>query len=152
MKKSAEYLIQRLRLQRHPEGGWFRETYRAAGGAAGRCHSTAIYFLLEDNIFSAFHRIRSDEIWHFYGGDGLEVHQLTDGGHVVSPVDADHPQLVVPGGTWFGARLAKRRGYALVGCTVAPGFEFSDFEMARRADLLSQFPAHADIIRSLTRS
>lgn len=146
--RDARHWIQELGLQPHPEGGWFRETYRAAGMTNGRNHSTAIYFLLEGGQFSALHRIRSDEVWHFYDGDPLEIHQL---GRDVIPLGPDHPQAVVPAGTWFGARLRDGRGFALVGCTVAPGFDFADFELARRSDLLSQFPAHRDIILSLTR-
>lgn len=159
---SYQRWIDELRLQPHPEGGWFRETYRSADSipaaalpprfAGARAFSTSIYFLLPAGAFSAFHRIRSDEVWHFHDGDALELHLLhPDGRHEVRPVGPGAFQAVAPAGCWFGARVAAGGRYALVGCTVAPGFDFADFEMARRGDLLSQFPACADIIRALTR-
>ena len=159
---SYQRWIDELRLQPHPEGGWFRETYRAAEAvpagalpprfAGPRVFSTSIYFLLPAGAFSAFHRIRSDEVWHFHDGDALELHLLhPDGHHEVRPVGPGAFQAVAPAGCWFGARVAAGGRYALVGCTVAPGFDFADFELARRGDLLSQFPARADIIRTLTR-
>ena len=154
--------IETLGLRPHPEGGWFRETYRSAESApaAGlparfggpRAFGTAIYFLLGADAFSALHRIRSDEIWHFYDGDPLEIVLLhPDGRREDQRVGPGSFQAVVPAGAWFGARVAVGGSCALVGCTVAPGFDFADFEMARRGDLLSQFPAHRDIILALTR-
>lgn len=159
--------IRRLDLQAHPEGGLFRETYRAdacfAGSAeddfpAGRSHSTAIYFLLEQGNFSAFHRIRSDEIWHFYDGDGLDIHVIDARGayrclHL--GLDASlgqQPQVVVPAGCWFASEVVDRGSFALLGCTVAPGFEFADFELATAKQLSSMFPSFQPLIRRLTRS
>ena len=123
------------------------ETYRADGSFAGRNFSTAIYFLLEAGKFSALHRIKSDEVWHFYAGDPLEIHIL---GRQPILLGAENPQAVVRAGEWFGAKLASDAGYALVGCTVSPGFDFADFEMAKRGELLSQYPQQADMIRRLT--
>ncbi|MGA7829069.1 MAG: cupin domain-containing protein, partial [Geobacteraceae bacterium] len=149
MNQQAEELITRLVLEKHPEGGFFRETYRSdelisaenlperfAGGA--RSFSTAILFLLADNEFSALHRIKSDEIWHFYEGDTLLIHELDLSGrytqHRLGGVGGDLVcfQVVVKAGSWFGATLEKPETFALVGCTVSPGFDFRDFEMADR--------------------
>lgn len=161
----ASELIAGLGLERHPEGGWYRETYRAAGTIPGtllpgqvggeRSFSTAIYFLLERGDISALHRIRSDELWHFHAGAPLIVHVITPAGGSYAlalgsdPAAGETFQAVVPAGCWFGAETTG--DYSLVGCTVAPGFDFADFEMGSRADLLGRFPTHAGIIRRLTR-
>ena len=165
--KTARDWIQALQLQPHPEGGYFRETYRAPESlAAGslparfdgaRAISTAIYFLLEAGTFSAFHRIRSDEVWHLYAGGPLDVISIGPDGALtrhplgLDPARGEQPQAVIPAGHWFAARPGPGTPYALVGCTVAPGFDFADFEMASRADLLRRHPAHAGVIRALTR-
>lgn len=165
-KPTANEWIERLALERHPEGGWYRETYRAplmlphaaiAGFGGDRSASTAIYFLLTGDEFSALHRLRSDELWHFYAGSALIVHVIEPGGayreiRLGSNADAGEEfQAVVPAGCWFGSSLAQPESFALVGCTVAPGFDFADFEMARRYELTAQYPQHRDIIASLTR-
>lgn len=158
-------LIAGLGLARHPEGGWYRETYRAAGTIPGtflpeqvageRSFSTAIYFLLERGDISALHRIKFDELWHFHAGAPLIVHVITPAGDGYSltlgsdPAAGETFQGVVPAGCWFGAETTG--DYSLVGCTVAPGFDFADFEMGSRADLLCRFPAQTGIIRRLTR-
>jgi len=164
--ETAQDWIDRLHLQPHPEGGYFRETYRAPlilppsalpvhGG--DRAASTAIYFLLEGDQFSAFHRIRSDELWHFYAGSTLIVHVITPDGEYrqirlgSSADQGEHFQAVVPAGCWFGSSLFDPNKYALVGCTVAPGFDFADFEMANREELIVQYPQHRAIIQRLTR-
>lgn len=165
--KAAKNLITTLDLQPHPEGGWFRETYRAPEVisspalpdrfAASRNFSTAIYFLLTADTFSAFHRLKSDEMWHFYSGSTLIVHVLSPEGaytpiRLGSQLEAgDRFQCVVPRGCWFAASLAVPDTYALVGCTVTPGFDFADFEMADRKELLSRYPQHWELIRRLTR-
>lgn len=161
-------LIETLRLQPHPEGGFFREVYRSAGiipaqslsvdyGGA-RSISTSIYFLLPGDTFSAFHRLRSDEVWHFYLGDPITLHLIhPDGRHekiLVGP-DVEHDeqlQVVIPAGAWFAARVEKPEGWALIGCTVAPGFDFADFELADRSTLVARFPEHATMITSFTRT
>jgi predicted cupin superfamily sugar epimerase len=156
-KNELAGLIDRLGLKPHPEGGLFAETYRGARNASGRSHSTAIYFLLPRGEVSKLHRIGSDEVWHFYSGDPLEVIELdasASTGARITVLGTDlaagqRPQYVVPAGTWFGARPTGD-AYALVGCTVAPGFEFSEFEMGDRAALLAAFPAAAALIRTLT--
>jgi predicted cupin superfamily sugar epimerase len=162
----AAELIAGLGLTRHPEGGWYRETYRATGTIPGalfperaageRSFSTAIYFLLERGDLSAFHRIKSDELWHFHAGAPLIVHLITpEGAHRFltlgnDPAAGESFQGVVPAGCWFGAETTG--AFSLVGCTVAPGFDFADFEMGSRSDLLSRFPVHAGIITRLTRN
>ncbi len=167
MTATAQTYIAALGLQAHPEGGFFRETYRSDhvievmrdgdGSAARRSVSTGIYFLLEQGDFSAFHRIKSDEMWHFYAGQALEVLELSSGGELrrtrLGPdvLQGDALQCVVPANTWFAARLAAGGAFALVGCTVAPGFDFADFGLAPREALLASFPRHSQIITELTR-
>jgi uncharacterized protein len=164
----ARHWIEHLNLQPHPEGGYYRETYRAQltlpqsalpdhGGDRTAC--TAIYFLLAGAQFSAFHRIRSDEMWHFYAGSGLIVHVITPVGEYQQRYLGSHTehgeqfQAVVPAGCWFGSSLRDSADdrYALAGCTVAPGFDFADFEMATRSELLAQYPQHRALIERLTR-
>ncbi len=156
----ADSLVKLLSLQPHPEGGWYTQTYRSAAEvrtARGlRPASTAIYFLLQGDEFSALHRIASDEIWHFYTGSPLRVESISSDGSVrdllLGPdlLNGEVLQGTVPSGRWFGASLV-HGGYALVGCTVAPGFDFADFEMGTRQQLLSLFPQHAQLINRLTR-
>ena len=108
--KTAEFWVKKLELKPHPEGGWFRESYRAAGLVAGRNYSTAIYFLLEGRQFSALHRIKSDEGWHFYAGQTLAIHSIDAGGrHAVVQLSSDNPQAGIPAGNWCGSRLAAVR-------------------------------------------
>jgi len=160
-------LIERLALRPHPEGGWFREVYRSAEAIpalglperfdAERRVATSIYFLLDDGDFSALHRIRADEQWHFYAGTGVTVHVIhPDGRYRPLCLGRDLAagelfQGVVPHGCWFGASVEEPGGYALVGCSVAPGFEFADFELGERAALLAAFPQHAELVIRLTR-
>jgi predicted cupin superfamily sugar epimerase len=167
MLKPANYWINHFDLQPHPEGGYFKEMYRSDGVIpkdvlpatfkGNRTYATSIYYLLEQGHFSAFHRIASDEIWHFYYGDPLVVHVIHPDGHrqnILLGTDADKGQVflsVVPAGCWFGSRPAEGSAYSLVGCTVAPGFDFTDFEMAEREKLIKEFPQHKDLIFDLTR-
>lgn len=166
MEQTAEELIKRLDLVRHPEGGWYRETYRATDTipaaalperfTGDRSFCTAIYFLLEKGDVSTFHRINSDELWHFHAGASLTIHMLSpEGEHQALRLGADLAvgasyQAVVPAGCWFGAEVSGDGEYALVSCTVAPGFDFADFEMAGSENLMRQFPRHGDLIRRLT--
>jgi predicted cupin superfamily sugar epimerase len=165
-KPAAQKQITQLELARHPEGGWFRETYRCAESVPAqslparfdgdRAWSTAIYFLLEDQEMSALHRIKSDEMWHFYAGSPLLIHViLPDGRYSGQRLGADHAagerfQVVVPAGSWFGAEPAGKQ-FALAGCTVSPGFDFADFEMADRQQLTACYPQHAELIERLTK-
>lgn len=151
-------LIEALGLQPHPEGGWYREIYRSAGtvqlkrGPRARC--TAITYLLEAGSFSAWHRVASDEVWSFFDGAPLELHQLDASGHRMSVLGRDlragqQPQVVVPAGVWQAA--VPTGGYALCGCVVAPGFAFADFAMPPREQLLSLFPEHAELVTRFSR-
>ena len=165
--RTSEHWIRELGLTPHPEGGHFRETYRSAETVAAdalpdrfdgdRCLGTAIYFLLAGANFSAFHRIRSDEAWHFHDGTGLTIHVLTAGGtheRRLLGLDVergDSPQVVVPAGYWFAAEVTSPDGFALVSCTVAPGFDYLDFELADRAALAAQYPPHRELVERLTR-
>jgi hypothetical protein len=156
-------LVERLRLQPHPEGGFYRETFRSPLVLSGLSHggarpaSTAIYFLLPASHFSAFHRVASEEAWHHYDGDPVLLHLLDDVlGYRLLRLGTgwgrgEEPQVVVPAGCW---QAAEPEGdlHALCGCTVAPGFDFADFEMAPRAALARRFPAHLDVVNRLTRA
>ena len=152
---SAKEWITRLQLQKHPEGGWFSETFRDERYINNGSHnaSTAIYFLLEQGEPSRLHRIASAEMWHFYAGAPLLVHQLDQQGHSIHTLGSDWEngarfQAVVPAQAWFGAETLGE--YSLVGCTVAPGFTFSEFELGTREELENIFPQHRDIVYRLT--
>jgi uncharacterized protein len=164
---TAEDIIHRLQLVPLTiEGGYFRESYRSPLSipAAGlpreygddRNASTAIYYLLTLDTFSAIHRVKSDEVFHFYAGDPVEMLQLEAAGSArILTIGNDLasgqlPQLVVPGGLWQGCRLIPGGRWALMGCTVAPGFEYADFTAAGRAELIAQYPDHAKLITALT--
>ncbi|MGV2291591.1 cupin domain-containing protein [Trinickia sp. YCB016] len=175
---AKQQLIERFELIPHPEGGHYRETHRDPArvarilstddaqrivtSEASRSASTCIYYMLCDGAYSAWHRIRSDEVWHFYAGDPLDVHVLDAAGQLVTHRlgnallrDDAVFQAVVPAGCWFAAECpalgdeAKATGFALVGCTVAPGFEFSEFELADAEALAAAHPSHTALIRRL---
>jgi len=162
---TADYFIKHLQLQPHPEGGFFKETYRSKGVitsaslsqnfSGNRNYSTAIYFLLQQNDYSAFHRIKSDECWHFYEGETLLIHVIDPQGSYScirlgrKIHEGEIFQFVVPANCWFASEPASKTEFALVGCTVAPGFDFADFEMANEQTLLQQYPQHASVIRRL---
>jgi len=163
----AKYWIDKLQLIPHPEGGYYRQTYRSEltvekaglppefGGS--RAVATAIYFLLQGRDFSAFHRLRSDEMWHFYAGGTLVVHVIDqDGQHSEILLGSDAEvgevfQAVVKAGCWFGSRVRDAGAFALVGCIVSPGFDFEDFEMGKREQLVRLYPQHRELIKRLTR-
>ncbi len=155
-------VIALLGLAPHPEGGFFRESFRAAASVAApfapvsRAASTAIYFLLRAGEFSALHSVLSDEVWHHYLGATLELHTVDRAGmhqRVELGPKLQHgecPQWVVPAGTLQAARVIGD-GFALCGCTVAPGFDFADFNMPSRSELTLRYPALTDLIESFTR-
>jgi len=158
---NAAYWIEKLNLLPHPEGGHYKETYRceetmqADRFEGTRNVSTAIYFLLEDKNKSHFHRIKSDELWFFHEGSTLEILLLRETGLEIillgkNPDKRESLQAIVPAGCWFGARLKEGNDYALVSCTVAPGFDFRDFELANKDGLKKIFPNHTDIIEEMT--
>jgi len=164
---TAEYFIKHLTMQPHPEGGFFKESYRSDGIISSQClpeafhgdrhYCTAIYFLLQQNDFSAFHRIASDECWHFYEGGSLLIHVIDkEGNYSCTRLgrnihEGEFLQFVVPAQCWFASEPLRSTGFSLVGCTVAPGFDFADFEMANAEELSKQFPQHQSLIHRLCR-
>lgn len=165
---NEQALIDQLELLPHPEGGFYKETYRSAEAISAsalpkrftqgdRSFSTMIYFLLVEDNFSAFHRIKADEGWHFYTGTPIKITEITPEGKWLETVLGNQPHLQqtfqhwVPAGNWFASEVLDRKGFGLVGCTVAPGFDFRDFEMADRKQLTALHPAHAQGIARLTR-
>ncbi len=164
---TAQYYIDHLNLQPHPEGGFYKETYRATEQISGdalpnrfigeRSFSTAIIYLLKQGDHSLFHRIQSDECWHFYAGETLLVHIIENGGNYYciklgSDIAAGETfQFVVPATAWFAAEPDPKSSFSLAGCTVAPGFDFADFEIADKAKLLASFPQHSAVINRLGR-
>ena len=154
----VEDLIRQLELEPHPEGGWYRETWRAGrvGTSRGtRSASTAIYFLLPGDAHSAWHRVASDEVWHHYCGAPLRLHLMDDAGtHHATLLGSElaqgqRPQATVPAGTWQAAE--PDGGWALCGCTVAPGFDFVDFEMPDAGALRELLPNAGPILERLAR-
>lgn len=167
MSYRIQELVEKLGLSPHPEGGFYKETYRSKeeipkkalypGFSGDRSYATAIYFLLTAGNFSAWHKINSDEGWHFYEGDGLRVHMLSPKGEYsyfdlgLDLASGQQPQFYVPRGYYFASEVLDGGAYALVGCTVAPGFDFSEFELPSRANMLDLYPKHAQVIKALTR-
>jgi predicted cupin superfamily sugar epimerase len=160
---TAEEIKALLKLKPHPvEGGWFRRTYTSPVSVAllggVRPYGTAIYYLLEAETFSEMHVLTSDEIFHFYLGDPVEMLQLHPDGHSVLLTlgpdlkDGQSVQLVVPAGVWQGTRLIEGGKVALLGCTVTPGFDFADYRNAGADELIAKWPHEAERIRKLTRS
>jgi predicted cupin superfamily sugar epimerase len=161
---SVEEYVSLLSLKPHPEGGFFRETYRSSESIPAsflsdrfiesRNLSTSIYYLLDRESFSSFHRIKSDEIWHFYNGCGLYIYEIDKVGNYVTHKLGNNLkegfsfQITIKSESWFAAENINKLDYSLVGCTVAPGFDFNDFEIAKRDELLQEYPQfNKDIIR-----
>lgn len=167
MNQEVEEIIEKLDLTPHPEGGYFKETYRSDGlidkesldtqYSGNRNYSTSIYFLLTSDAFSAFHKIHQDEIWHFYSGSPILLHMIDQEGYysevtIGSNLNKDEtPQFIVPGGVWFASEVKNENSYSLVGCTVAPGFDFDDFELGIRDKMIEKFPKHKEVINRLSR-
>ncbi|WP_370476766.1 cupin domain-containing protein [Tamlana flava] len=165
--EEAKKIAEQLNMQHHPEGGYFKETYRSSGEITpenlgsdfteNRNFSTCIYFLLTSDTFSAFHKIKQDEIWHFYKGSSIKLHIISSEGAYSSVIIGNNlekneiPQFVVKAKDWFAAEVTNKDSYSLLGCTVSPGFDFKDFKLAERNTLISKFPKHKTIIEKLTR-
>ncbi len=164
--KDAEYWIEKLKLLPHPEGGFYKETYRS-DEIINRDHlpkrftghrniSTSIYYLLQNGQYSKLHRIKSDEIWHFYDGCGLIIYSIDKNGKLtenklgINIEEGESPLIIIKAGDWFGAKVSKPGSYCVAGCTVSPGFHFEDFEMGNREELLKIFPEHKTVIIELT--
>lgn len=166
MVRNAQYWIDHLKLSKHPEGGYFKEVYRSNEFVnikslpdrytSFRSFSTSIYFLLKSDEFSAFHRLKSDEIWHFYEGSSIVIFAISPDGtlsktYVGNNCDkGERFQLLIPKGFWFAAIVNALDSFSLVGCTVSPGFDFEDFEMGKKSDLEKKFPQHKKIISKYT--
>ena len=168
MKQNIKTIAESLNMAPHPEGGFYKETYRSARtiprGVLGdeftgdRNYCTGIYFLLTSQNFSTFHRIKQDEMWHFYTGSSLYVHVIDPNGNYhrqtlgINFDNGELPQYVVPAGSWFASSVKDEDSFSLVGCTVAPGFDFDDFELANRKSLIETFPDHKELISQYTRT
>jgi predicted cupin superfamily sugar epimerase len=164
---TSQHLIKQFNLLPHPEGGYYKETYRSTETInanalpsrflGNRSFSTAIYFLLEKGNFSTFHKIQSDECWHFYAGDVLHVHVIHSDGKLETIelgndiTNGQTFQYIVPAGCWFASEPAPGSEFSFVGCTVAPGFDFADFELAKADELIKLCPQHQMIIKRLCR-
>ena len=161
--KRVDELVTALALLPHPEGGFYKETYRSkektelASVGAQRDLATSIYYLLSGQDFSSLHRIEQDENWYFHEGGTLHVHDIAPNGDYVCHAlgldltAGETPQCTIKAGHWFGASLKSVDSYALVGCVVAPGFDFEDLEIGVQEDLLDLFPHLDELIRRLTR-
>lgn len=166
MQQKAKQYINHLQLIKHPEGGYFREVYRSGERIlpthlpkrykSSRNFSTSIYFLLEGKQFSSFHILKSDELWHFYDGSAVLLYIISQKGELsVKKLGRDQDsalQLTIEKQNWFAAEVEDKKSFALFGCTVSPGFEFEDFELGKRDDLIKKFPQHSVLIKRLTKT
>ncbi len=163
----AKHIIEKFNLVRHPEGGYFSEKFRSdesiESGLPERFKGnhvlyTSIYFLLEEYDISAFHVLKADEIWHFYEGTSLLIHSVTKSGNLETVRlgrnfdKGDVFQHMIKADTYFCAEVEDKSSYSFVGCTVSPGFEYFDFELCRRNELINLFPKHKDLITKFTRT
>ena len=161
MSTTAAHWINHLHLQPHPEGGYYKEVFRSVndvtrvGSAAIKQACTSIYYLLEGNDFSGFHRLASDELWYFHKGASLHIHVIDNQGiHTIielSDSTTGNLQVVIPANTWFAAEVPSGKEFVLVSCAVAPGFDFAEFEMANKQELIAQYPQHKLLLNKLCR-
>jgi predicted cupin superfamily sugar epimerase len=159
--ETGNYWIKYLNLQPHPEGGYYKEVFRSrrqvlrAGEGAPKQACTSIYYLLEGDDFSGFHRIASDELWYFHKGSPLLIHVIDESGnykaHELSDTETGSLSLAVEAGLWFASSIASGEGFTLVSCAVAPGFEFSEFEMAVKEEMVTVYPQHSALLNKLCR-
>ncbi len=164
--QEADEIIKALNLFEHPEGGYFSEIFRSEELISqnslpvkyngSRCMMTSIYFLLRGNNISKFHILKSDEIWYFHSGAPVIIHKISEDGEYfketlgINVPNGEKPQVILKNNTWFGAEVSDKESYSFVSCAVAPGFEFADFKLADRNELISAYPAFEDIIKRLT--
>ncbi len=167
MNQKVKQYIEKLQLKPHPEGGYYKEIYRAGEiilpenlpmrYKSSRNFSTSIYFLLEGNQVSNFHRLRSDEQWHFYDGSSIVVYVIDEGGNLNKILlgrnieKGESLQTVIKHNSWFAAELSEKKSFALIGCTIAPGFDFNDFELGKRDELIKTFPQFRELIYRLAK-
>jgi predicted cupin superfamily sugar epimerase len=159
--QDAAYWIKRLDLLPHPEGGYYKEVFRSnqevirKSGAGFKQACTSIYYLLEAKDYSGFHRLASDEIWYFHQGEPLYIHAIDSQGiytrHELSVTGNGSLSVVIPAGLWFAAEIPAKNGFTLVSCVVAPGFDFSEFEMAKKDELSKQYPSYTHLFNKLCR-
>jgi len=155
MAHNARYWIDRLAMLPHPEGGYFKETFRAStcvnAGWGERTALTSIFYLLEAGGFSAFHRIKSDELWYFHDGGTLLIHEIETSGNLKTHrLSSKEPFASIKPGNWFASELDAQTEFVLVSCAVAPGFDFDDFELASK-ELVHLYPEHEELIARLSR-
>jgi predicted cupin superfamily sugar epimerase/nucleoside phosphorylase len=165
----AEELIDRFQLEPHPEGGYYARNFTSELSVTSfdserydgesRKAGSSIYYLLRGNEFSAFHILKSDEIWHYYKGSPVKIHMIDISGNLTTyilgnPLESSQAmfQVIIPANNWFAAEVLDKKSFSFVGCTVSPGFEFKDFNIADRDSLSAEFPIHSEIIKSLTRN
>lgn len=167
MNPKVKFYINKLELQKHPEGGYYKEVYRSneiilkenlPGRYGGdRNYLTSIYFLLVEENVSLFHKIKSDEIWHFYDGSTIKIYILKNDGVLSVKLlgrnleSGESLQVIIKKNTWFCAEVVNKKSFGLVGCTVAPGFDFNDFKLAERDELIKNFPNHKELIKRFTK-
>jgi predicted cupin superfamily sugar epimerase len=166
MVNEAKSIIGKLQLIPHPEGGYFKEAYRSneiiSQSSLPQCYksdrnfSTSIYYLLEGNQVSLFHRLKSDEVWHHYRGSVVLLHCFEKNKYfqikIGDQIEFNQlPQFVIRAGIWFAAEVVDKKSYSLIGCTVAPGFDFADFEIACKDELNKIFPGYSELIRRFTK-
>jgi len=167
MDQKAQNYIEKLQLKPHPEGGYYKEIYRAGDMIlpehlpkrykSSRNFSTSIYFLLEGNQVSNFHNLKSDEQWHFYDGSSIVIYVIDEGGNLNKILLGrnigkwESLQTVIKYNSWFAAELSDKTSFALIGCTVAPGFDFNDFELGKRDELIKTFPQFSELIYKLAK-
>jgi len=159
--QSAASLITQMDLQPHPEGGYYKEVYRSdntvlrPSSTEPKQACTSIYYLLEGADYSGFHRLLSDELWYFHKGSPLHIHVIDqDGGysvHELSDTASGNFSIVIKAGQWFASEIPSKIGFVLVSCAVAPGFDFAEFKMAKKEELIAQYPQYSQIINKLCR-
>ncbi|KOC55585.1 cupin [Clostridium botulinum] len=155
IKLNAKYFIEKLNLKKHPEGGYYKESFTSQDTIGSRQLWTSIYFLLNSGEVSHFHRLKSDELWYFHDGEALTIYMISPSGELIEKQvglnieQGEAPQVLVPKGYIFGSTM-NNEGFSLVGCMVSPGFQFQDFELFTRKELLEKYPYYKDIIKKLT--
>ena len=166
MEDKSQFYIEALKLEPHPEGGFFSEIYKSDETINSQClparynglrsFSTSIYFLLKEDQISYLHKLKSDELWHFYDGCATKLYIIDEKGNLSNIVlgrnlaEGEILQVVIKRNYWFCAEITDKLSFSLVGCTVSPGFEFDDFEIGKRDELLTRFPQHNDLIKKFT--
>lgn len=158
---NADYWIEHLKMEKHPEGGYYKSSFVSADSFEPATHLetrqfyTSIYFLLRSQDVSHFHRLKSDELWYFHAGSPLTVHMIDEEGNYrdakvgLNIENGESPQVLVPKGSIFGSTVDQPDAYSLVGCMVSPGFDFADFQLFTQQQLMADYPDHEKIIRQL---